>query len=96
MRELRRLRLLSSQRHLHHVRPRRLAEDARRLVGVPGWQDAHDRRENDAGQERFRRVIDIVTLDDEQFTYRVYPDPANKAVYYDIIHTPTTHAEPTE
>ncbi|MGW4741438.1 DUF4822 domain-containing protein [Nocardia xishanensis] len=51
---------------------------------------------NDAGQEQFRRVVDIVTLDDKRFTYRVYPDPANKAVYYDIIHTPTTHAEPTE
>ncbi|MEV6391293.1 DUF4822 domain-containing protein [Nocardia xishanensis] len=51
---------------------------------------------NDAGQEQFRRVVDIVTLDGKQFTYRVYPDPANEAVYYDIIHTPTTHAEPTE
>ncbi|WP_433633677.1 DUF4822 domain-containing protein [Nocardia sp. CA-120079] len=51
---------------------------------------------NDAGQEQFRRVVDIVTLTDQEFTYRVYPEPANKAVYYDIIHTPTTHPEPAE
>ncbi|WP_433567057.1 DUF4822 domain-containing protein [Nocardia sp. CA-151230] len=50
---------------------------------------------NDAGQEQFRRDVDIVTLTDKEFTYRVYADAANKAVYYDIIHTPTTHPEPT-
>ncbi|WP_433526750.1 DUF4822 domain-containing protein [Nocardia pseudovaccinii] len=49
---------------------------------------------NDAGQEQFRRVVDIVTLTDQEFTYRVYPDPADKTAYYDIIHTPTTHPEP--
>ena len=51
---------------------------------------------DDAGQVRFTRVVDIVTLDDKNFTYRVYPDNANKSVYFDIIHTPTTHPEPAE
>lgn len=47
-----------------------------------------------AGQEQARRVVDIVTLTDEEFTYRTYPDAADKTVYYDIIHTPTTHPKP--
>ncbi|WP_228539996.1 DUF4822 domain-containing protein [Nocardia sp. XZ_19_385] len=51
---------------------------------------------NDAGEEQSRRVVDIVTLNDKEFTYRVYPNPDDKAVYYDIIHTPTTHPEPTK
>lgn len=49
---------------------------------------------DDAGQEKFRRVVDIVTLTDAEFTYRVYPDPANQAVYFDIVHTPTDHPAP--
>ncbi|MFE3223435.1 DUF4822 domain-containing protein [Nocardia sp. NPDC059228] len=50
---------------------------------------------NDAGQEQFTRVVDIVTLNDKDFTYRVYPTADDKTVYFDIIHTPTTHPEPT-
>ncbi|MGW2659503.1 DUF4822 domain-containing protein [Nocardia tengchongensis] len=49
---------------------------------------------DDAGQEKFRRVTDIITLNDKEFTYRVYPDANDKSVYFDIIHTPTTHTEP--
>ncbi|MFC9894274.1 DUF4822 domain-containing protein [Nocardia sp. NPDC127579] len=49
---------------------------------------------NDAGVETSRRVVDIVTLTDQEFTYRVYPNNDDKAVYYDIVHTPTTHPEP--
>ncbi|MFE3546382.1 DUF4822 domain-containing protein [Nocardia sp. NPDC059177] len=49
---------------------------------------------NDAGEEQYRRDVDIVTLTDQEFTYRVYPDPADKTVYYDIVHTPTTHQKP--
>ncbi|WP_067824514.1 DUF4822 domain-containing protein [Nocardia inohanensis] len=51
---------------------------------------------NDAGVEQFRRESPIVTLTDKEFTYRVYPDGANTAVYYDIVHTPTSHAEPAK
>jgi hypothetical protein len=47
-----------------------------------------------AGQEQFRRVVDIVTLDATTFTYRVHPDAADRSTYYDIVHTPTTHPEP--
>lgn len=50
---------------------------------------------DDAGQEKFRREVDIVTLTEEEFTYRVYPDAANQAVYFDIVHTPTDHPAPT-
>ncbi|AHH19076.1 hypothetical protein NONO_c42920 [Nocardia nova SH22a] len=49
---------------------------------------------DDAGQVRFTRVVDIVTLDDSEFTYRVHPDAADGSVYFDIVHTPTTHPEP--
>jgi hypothetical protein len=49
---------------------------------------------NAAGQEQSRRVVDIVTLTDKQFTYRVYPNAGDKSVYFDIIHTPTNHPEP--
>ncbi|MEV5647197.1 DUF4822 domain-containing protein [Nocardia sp. NPDC052254] len=49
---------------------------------------------DDAGQTCFTRVVDIVTLDDRNFTYRVHPDDANKSAYFDIVHTPTTHPEP--
>lgn len=49
---------------------------------------------DDAGEVLFERDSDIVTLTDEEFTYRVFPDPANTEVYFDIIHTPTDHEEP--
>jgi hypothetical protein len=38
--------------------------------------------------------VDIVTLTDQEFTYRVFSDPANRAVYFDIVHTPTDHPAP--
>ncbi|WP_336081977.1 DUF4822 domain-containing protein [Nocardia sp. SSK8] len=49
---------------------------------------------NDAGEEQSRRDVDIVTLTEQEFTYRVYPDPDDTTVYYDIVHTPTTHQKP--
>lgn len=49
---------------------------------------------DNTGQEQFRRVVDIVTMTDKEFIYRVYPVSAVRAVYYEIIHTPTTHPEP--
>ncbi|MCF3107177.1 DUF4822 domain-containing protein [Niabella sp. CC-SYL272] len=49
---------------------------------------------NDAGTELFRREVEITVLARTEFTYRIYPNAANKAVYFDIVHTPTTHVEP--
>lgn len=46
------------------------------------------------GKELFTRDVDIRTLTAEEFTYRVYPDENDKAVYFDIVHTPTDHEEP--
>ncbi|RAJ87872.1 uncharacterized protein DUF4822 [Chitinophaga dinghuensis] len=46
------------------------------------------------GAVLFTRVVDITVLTKMEFTYRVYPNAADKTVYFDIIHTPTTHAEP--
>ncbi|MEH7890482.1 DUF4822 domain-containing protein [Elizabethkingia meningoseptica] len=48
---------------------------------------------NDKGETLFTRVVDITVLTKAEFTYRIYPDAANKSVFYDIIHTPTTHKE---
>ncbi|RBL91928.1 DUF4822 domain-containing protein [Chitinophaga flava] len=49
---------------------------------------------NDAGAVLFTRVVDITVLTKQEFTYRIYPNANDKTVYFDIIHTPTTHAEP--
>ncbi|MFE5339248.1 DUF4822 domain-containing protein [Isoptericola sp. NPDC056578] len=49
---------------------------------------------DDAGEVQFERDSDIVTLTDEEFTYRVFPEEGNADVYYDIVHTPTDHEEP--
>ncbi len=49
---------------------------------------------NDTGAVQFTRIVDITVLTRQEFTYRIYPDNNDKTVYYDIIHTPTTHAEP--
>ncbi len=49
---------------------------------------------DNAGNTLFTRVVPITVLTNTNFTYRVYPTAGNTAVYYDIIHTPTTHAEP--
>jgi hypothetical protein len=50
---------------------------------------------DDAGEVMFERDSDIVTLTEDEFTYRVFPDENDKSVYLDIVHTPTDHAEPT-
>lgn len=47
-----------------------------------------------AGAVLFTRVVPITELTSDVFTYRIVPDAANPGVYYDIIHTPTDHAEP--
>ena len=49
---------------------------------------------NAAGQVLFTRVVDILTLTQQEFTYRVYTNANDKTVYFDIVHTPTTHKEP--
>ncbi|NMO00230.1 DUF4822 domain-containing protein [Gordonia sp. TBRC 11910] len=49
---------------------------------------------NDAGKVAFTRQSPIVTLTDKEFVYRTFPDPANKSVYVDIVHTPTKHQAP--
>ncbi|MFD6178648.1 MULTISPECIES: DUF4822 domain-containing protein [unclassified Isoptericola] len=49
---------------------------------------------DDAGEVQFERDSDIVTLTDEEFTYRVFPEEGNTDVYVDIVHTPTDHEEP--
>lgn len=49
---------------------------------------------NDAGATLFTRVVDITVLTKKEFTYRIYPNANDKTVYFDIIHTPTTHKEP--
>lgn len=49
---------------------------------------------NDAGATLFTRVVDITVLTKKEFTYRIYPNNADKSIYFDIIHTPTTHKAP--
>ncbi|WP_265131735.1 DUF4822 domain-containing protein [Chryseobacterium oranimense] len=46
------------------------------------------------GNVLFMRVVDILTLNSSEFTYRIIPDAGNPSVYYDIIHTKVAHQEP--
>ncbi len=48
---------------------------------------------NDQGETLFTRVVDITVLTTKEFTYRVY-NADDKAIYFDIVHTPTDHLEP--
>lgn len=49
---------------------------------------------NNEGVTLFTRVVDITVLTTREFTYRIYPNNDDHTVYFDIIHTPTTHSEP--
>ncbi|MBP1326874.1 hypothetical protein JOF28_002106 [Leucobacter exalbidus] len=49
---------------------------------------------DDNGEPMFTRVVPITELTDNEFTYRVIPDENAPEVHYDIVHTPTEHAEP--
>jgi len=46
------------------------------------------------GNVFFTRIVKITVLTEQEFTYRIFPDANDPSVYYDIIHTPTTHPEP--
>lgn len=46
------------------------------------------------GNVLFTRVVDILILTDNEFTYRITPNASSPAVFYDIIHTKTSHLEP--
>lgn len=49
---------------------------------------------DNAGAVLFTRVVEITVLTKSEFTYRIYPNNDDKSVYFDIVHTPTTHEEP--
>ncbi|MEU6137445.1 DUF4822 domain-containing protein [Nocardioides sp. NPDC047086] len=74
-------------------------DDAPKMQG--DWTVTEDGRtrhivaKDDAGEVMFERDSDIVTLTEDEFTYRVFPDENDRSVYFDIVHTPTDHAEPT-
>lgn len=74
-------------------------DDSPKLQGdwtvTPDGSSRHIVAKDDAGTVLFERDSEIVTLTEDEFTYRVYPDEANTEVYVDIIHTPTDHEEPT-
>lgn len=59
-------------------------------AGTERWINAKD----DAGNVLFQRVVPIVELNKNVFTYRVYPNAGDTSTYFDIIHTKTNHAEP--
>ncbi|WP_284462973.1 DUF4822 domain-containing protein [Chryseobacterium sp.] len=49
---------------------------------------------NPDGSTIFTRDVEILVLNKNEFTYRIRPNAADPSVYYDIIHTKTSHAEP--
>ena len=58
--------------------------------GATRWIAAKDAN----GNVLFQRVVEIVELNKNVFTYRVFPNAADTSVYYDIVHTKTNHVEP--
>ncbi|WP_312301937.1 DUF4822 domain-containing protein [Chryseobacterium sp.] len=50
---------------------------------------------NPDGTTIFTRDVEILVLNKNEFTYRIRPNSADPSVYYDIIHTRTSHAEPS-
>ena len=50
---------------------------------------------NPDGSTIFTRDVEILVLNKNEFTYRIRPNAADQTIYYDIIHTKTPHAEPT-
>ncbi|MGH1520017.1 DUF4822 domain-containing protein [Chryseobacterium sp. JK1] len=50
---------------------------------------------NPDGTTIFTRDVEILVLDKNEFTYRIRPNSSDPSVYYDIIHTRTSHAEPS-
>lgn len=49
---------------------------------------------NPDGTTIFTRDVEILVLNKNEFTYRIRPNANDQTVYYDIIHTRTSHAEP--
>lgn len=47
------------------------------------------------GNVIFTRIVEILTLNNTEFTYRIIPDATNNPTeFYDIIHNPVNHLEP--
>ncbi|WP_326980944.1 DUF4822 domain-containing protein [Chryseobacterium sp. MYb264] len=46
------------------------------------------------GNELWTRVVDILVMNNGDFTYRITPNAGDPSTYYDIIHTPVDHKEP--
>ena len=50
---------------------------------------------NPDGTTIFTRDVEILVLNRNEFTYRIRPNSSDPSIYYDIIHTKTSHAEPS-
>lgn len=43
---------------------------------------------DDQGRTRFIRTVENVKVEDNEYTYRIYPEEGKTAVYIDIVHHP--------
>ncbi|GEE00870.1 hypothetical protein nbrc107696_13160 [Gordonia spumicola] len=74
-------------------------DDAPKMQG--DWTVSEDGKtrtivsKDDKGAVKFTRDSEIITLTSSEFTYRTYPVEGDKSTYVDIIHTPTTHQQPS-
>ena len=50
---------------------------------------------NPDGTVIFTRDVEILVLNRNEFTYRIRPNSSDPSIHYDIIHTRTAHAEPS-
>lgn len=73
-------------------------DDSPKMKG--GWSVSADGKtrtivaKNDADETLFTRIVEITVLTEKEFIYRIYLNIEDKTVYFDIVHTPTTHKEP--
>ncbi|WP_019202856.1 DUF4822 domain-containing protein [Tsukamurella sp. 1534] len=63
---------------------------------TPDGRSRHIVAKGPDGSVMFERDSEITELTDSTFTYRTYPRPDTRAVYVDIVHTRTQHAEPSK
>lgn len=49
---------------------------------------------NPDGTTAFTRVVEILVLNKDEFTYRIIPNTTDPSIYYDVVHKKVAHEEP--
>lgn len=46
---------------------------------------------NEDGNVLFTRNVENVTVTEQEYTYRIYPDSSDQTIYFDIVHKPLSN-----